>query len=127
MRPLLAPWVANFDGWGSHDQWLSLRIHYAGGRKIMPEVTINPELLEIVQSLELSNDMNISLAKLLEKEMQRELAVYEHMAENFRTQYGMTFEEFAHSALLQEPSFSIENSRIPTTGQSSSWSGPHRY
>jgi hypothetical protein len=74
----------------------------------MPEVTIHPELLEIVQSLELSDDMNISLAKLLEKEIQRELSVYEHMAENFRTQYRMTFEEFAHSALMQEPPFSIE-------------------
>jgi hypothetical protein len=78
------------------------------GRNIMPEVTINPELLEIVKSLELSDDMNISLAKLLEKEIQRALAVYEHMAENFRTQYGMTFEEFAHSALMQEPSFGME-------------------
>ena len=62
---------------------------------------------QIVQSLELSDDMNISLAKFLEKAISESCSVYEHMAENFRTQYGMTFEEFAHSALMQEPPFTL--------------------
>lgn len=74
----------------------------------MSEATIDPELLELVKLLEPDNDTNTGLAKLLEKEIRRELAVYEQMDENLRKQYCMTFEEFTHSDLMKEPSFAVE-------------------
>jgi hypothetical protein len=69
---------------------------------------IDPTLQEIVTSLESTPDVNVGLARLLERQLDRELTIYEQIDEAYRKQYGMSFEEFYHSPLMQQPSFQVE-------------------
>lgn len=60
----------------------------------METITIDPRIKEIASHLEPAPDINITLSRLLAKELDRELAIYEQMDAQFQKQYGMPFEEF---------------------------------
>ena len=70
--------------------------------------TLNPTVQEIITFLESTPDVNSALARLLEKQLDRELTIYEQMDASYQKQYGMSFDEFYRSPLMQQPSFNVE-------------------
>jgi hypothetical protein len=70
--------------------------------------TIDPRLQELMRQLEPASSVNGSLARLLAKELERELAIYEQQDAHWRIQYQMPFEQFARSRRMQRPSSATE-------------------
>lgn len=75
----------------------------------METIAIDPRIKEIASHLEPAPNINITLSRLLAKELDRELAIYEQMDSKFQKQYGMSFEKFYASFISNsEPSHGIE-------------------
>ncbi|MBU0567388.1 hypothetical protein KJ693_04800 [bacterium] len=72
----------------------------------METITIDPRLKEIASYLEPAPDINVTLSRLLAKELDRELAIYEQMDSQFQKQYGMLFEKFYDSFVSSSETFS---------------------
>lgn len=71
-------------------------------------ITIDSRLQEVASHLEPAPSLNGSLARVLAKELARELAIYEQQDVHFHTQYRMPFDRFARSRLMHRPTGAVE-------------------
>lgn len=75
---------------------------------MMSTIVLDPVLGDAIRELEPADDINVSIARMALREVERGVAVYETVDANLSSQYDMTFEEFFQSDLMREPCFAVE-------------------
>lgn len=74
----------------------------------MDATAIDKRIWDTIEHLEPSDNINLSLGRLLKHRIEHDLAIYEQMDLNLSSHYSMSFDEFTSSELMVEPSFSVE-------------------